>query len=67
MTDPFGRQTLFSYDASNQYLMSVQEADGSTYAYAYDTGTDPATKNALVSVTNPTGLSSSSRMIPRGG
>ena len=41
VTDPFGRRTVFSYDASNQHLMSVQEADGSTYAYTYDHGNQP--------------------------
>ena len=56
VTDPYGRQTIFNYDPSNQHLMSVQEADGSTYTYNYDTGTNPATQNALVQVDNPTGL-----------
>jgi len=56
VTDPFGRRIVFSYDSSNQHLMSVQEADGSTYAYTYDTGSNPATQNALVQENNPTGL-----------
>ena len=41
VTDPFGRQTTFTYDAANQHLVSVQEFDGSTYAYTYDTGAGP--------------------------
>ncbi len=55
VTDPFGRETIFNYDATNQYLTSVQEADGSTYTYTYDTGNGAARKNALVSTVNPDG------------
>ena len=66
VTDPFGRKTIFTYDATNQYLISVQEADGSTYAYTYDTGSDPATKNALSRSRTRTGDSNSSRTIPKG-
>ena len=59
MTDPFGRQTTFTYDASNQHLLSVQEPDGTVYSYTYDTGTGAATQNALLSITEPDGTFSS--------
>ena len=67
MTDPFGRKTIFTYDATNQHLISVQETDGSTYAYTYDTETDPAKKNAMTPTVNPDGRQHSSHTISRGG
>ena len=58
VTDPFGRETVFAYDSSDQHLMSVQQADGSTYAYSYDPGPNPATRNGAAGLdrANPTGL-----------
>jgi len=55
VTDPFGRQTTYTYDASNQHLLSVREPDGTVYGYTYDLGTGAATANALLSITEPDG------------
>src|SRR5581483_10464191 len=50
VTDPAGRQVLYTYDAANQHLVSVQATDGTVTGYTYDTGGNPATANALTSV-----------------
>ena len=49
-----GRKTIFTYDVSNLHLTSVQEPDGSTYTYSYDSGSNLPTRNALTLVTYPT-------------
>ncbi len=58
VTDPYGRKTLFTYDPTGTYLLSVQNADGTMQTYTYDTATGPA-DNALASATTATGLTQS--------
>jgi RHS repeat-associated protein len=54
ITDPAtGHTTTYTYDPSNQYLMSVTTFDQRTTTYSYDTGSNPATLHALLSITNP--------------
>ena len=37
ITDPFGRQTTFSYDDNNGNLLSVTDSQGRVFRYTYDT------------------------------
>jgi len=55
ITDSDGRTTTYSYDPTNQYLVSVTDFNGQTTSYSYDTGTSPTTAHALLAVTNPDG------------
>jgi YD repeat-containing protein len=56
VTDPVShRVTVYRYDPTNQYLMSVQDADGLITQYTYDQSTDPVKMHALLSVTYPDG------------
>ena len=48
-----GRTVTYAYDARNEHLLSVTDFDGTVTTYTYDTGSAPATANALVSITNP--------------
>src|SRR5262249_47574463 len=50
ITDSTGRTTSYTYDATNQYLLEVAPADDDDDQYAYDTGANPATRHALVSI-----------------
>ena len=55
ITDSANRVTTYHYDASNQYLTSVEDFDGKTTSYTYDTGTSVATTHALTSITRADG------------
>jgi RHS repeat-associated protein len=55
LSDSTGRTTSYSYDASNQFLLSVTDAAGRITSYNYDTSGVPAMQNALLSVQNPDG------------
>jgi RHS repeat-associated protein len=56
ITDPAsGRTTTYTYDATNEHLMTVTTFDQRTTTYTYDLGGNPVTENALLSVTSPDG------------
>jgi RHS repeat-associated protein len=55
ITDSVGRATTYTYDATNQYLTTVVGFDGRTTQYTYDTGANPTTAHALLTVTHPDG------------
>ncbi len=56
ITDPAsGQSATYTYDASNQHLLTATDLEGLTTTYTYDTGANPATANALLSVTSPSG------------
>ena len=53
VTDPYGRETRFTYDPTDTYLLLVQNADGTTQTYTYNTSSGPAV-SALTSVADAT-------------
>jgi RHS repeat-associated protein len=59
LTDSLGQTTRYTYDPTNQHLLSVTQYEspseqvGYTTSYTYTTGTNPQSANALLSVTNP--------------
>jgi YD repeat-containing protein len=55
LTDSAGRVTTYSYDPSNQYLISVTAHSGLVTAYAYNTSVGAAARNALTAITRPDG------------
>jgi YD repeat-containing protein len=55
VTDSDGRQALYTYDASNQHLLSVQDYDGRVTSYAYITGEGAAKEHALSEIAFPDG------------
>jgi RHS repeat-associated protein len=56
ITDPAsGRIATYTYDTSNQHLLTAADFDGLTATYTYDTGSNLATDNALLSATSPAG------------
>ena len=55
ITDSDDRQTLFTYDASNEHLISVQAYDGRVTSYAYVSGQGPAREHALSEIAFPDG------------
>jgi RHS repeat-associated protein len=55
ITDSDNRTTTYSYDPTNQFLLSVKGFDGRTTSYSYDTSTGTATSNALLLTTYPDG------------
>ena len=56
LLDPDGRETLFTYDAGNEQLMSVRNFDGRVTSYTYATGQGLAVDHAITSITPPTGV-----------
>jgi YD repeat-containing protein len=50
ITDSTGRTTTYTYDSTNQYLLAVSPADDDDDQYTYDTGSNPATQHALLSI-----------------
>jgi RHS repeat-associated protein len=55
VSDSQGRATTYSYDPSNQYLMSVMGFNGQTTSYTYNTTSGAAAQNALTAITFPGG------------
>ena len=55
VSDPVGRQTIYSYDAGGEHLTQVQPFDGRTTLYAYGSGT------AIHAITNISGACCSER------
>jgi RHS repeat-associated protein len=53
VTDSASRTTTFTYDPTNQYLLTVQTFDGRVTHYTYDQSSDPKKLHALLSVENP--------------
>jgi RHS repeat-associated protein len=53
LTDPVGRLTTFTYDASNEHLLSVTDFDGTVTSYQYASGPGAALANALTLITSP--------------
>ncbi len=51
ITDSRGRLTAYTYDASNQYLLSATGPDGLVTTYTYDTAVGVPSQHALTSVT----------------
>jgi RHS repeat-associated protein len=54
VTDPAGRVTSYSYDASGQHLLSVTTPSGTTQ-YTYVDGSNIEQEHALASITDPDG------------
>ena len=54
VTDEIGRQTVFTYDAANEHLLSVQDYDGQITTYTYN-NQSVTTRHALASITYPGG------------
>jgi len=52
VTDSANRATTFTYDPTNQYLMTVQTFDGLMTRYTYDQSADPQKMHALLSIQN---------------
>src|SRR5205807_1854124 len=50
-----GQTVQYTYDPTNQYLLTAKDYNGYTTSYTYDMGTSAQTNNALLSVTNPDG------------
>ncbi|MFI5453930.1 MAG: Ig-like domain-containing protein [Isosphaerales bacterium] len=55
VTDSAGRTTTYAYDPTNQYLTREAGFDGKVTSYTYDTGANPVTAHALLSVNYPSG------------
>ncbi|MCC6425177.1 MAG: RHS repeat protein, partial [Phycisphaerales bacterium] len=55
ITDPDGRKTRYSYDASGEHLISVQEYDGRITQFAYLTGQGASREHALSQISYPDG------------
>ncbi len=53
ITDSTGRTTTYSYDPSNQYLVSVTDFNGQTTGYSYDTTSGSQALNSLTTITYP--------------
>jgi len=56
VTDPVGRQTLFTYDASGEHLMTAEQYDGRILTYAYVTGEGAVKEHALTQDTLSCGV-----------
>ena len=54
MTDPVGRVTTYTYDPTNQVLVSMTNAEGTT-SFTYYSGDDLADQYAITSVSYPDG------------
>jgi YD repeat-containing protein len=52
-TDSAGRTATYTYDPTNQLLLSVSSHGGMVTDYTYNMGSNPATANALTSVQFP--------------
>jgi RHS repeat-associated protein len=57
VTDSAGRVASYAYDPTNTYLVSATTTAGNI-TYTYDTGSGAATANDLLSVGNPSGVTS---------
>jgi RHS repeat-associated protein len=66
VTSSTGQTATYTYDATGQYLLSVTDYEGFTTGYAYDSGSNPATAHALVSVTHPDGTHDDFAYDPQG-
>ncbi|MBE2259307.1 MAG: RHS repeat protein, partial [Rhodobacteraceae bacterium] len=51
VTDSDGRQTLYTYDASNEHLLSVRDYDGRITSYSYISGQGAVREHALSQIT----------------
>ncbi len=54
LADPIGRETVFSYDAADEHLISVTDPDGQT-TYTYASGAGAQSQHALLSVEHSDG------------
>jgi YD repeat-containing protein len=54
VTDPFGRQLTFTYDAKRR-VVTMTDPGGGVYAFEYDGPTGPADANNLTKITFPDG------------
>ena len=55
ITDPYGRQTVFAYDAAGEHLVSVEAPDERTTTYTYLTDQGSHVEHALTQVEFPDG------------
>ena len=55
ITDSLGRTTTYTYDATNQHLISVTGFNGQITSYTYNTTSGSAAINALTSIAFPGG------------
>ncbi|MCY2990994.1 MAG: malectin domain-containing carbohydrate-binding protein [Planctomycetota bacterium] len=55
LTDPDGRQTIFTYDAANEHLLSVRDYDGKIISYSYSIGQGITREHALTQIAFPGG------------
>jgi RHS repeat-associated protein len=53
VTDSDGRQTFYTYDASNERLISAQDYDGRVTKYAYSTGQGADREHAITEISYP--------------
>ena len=53
VTDSVGRKTIYTYDAANEHLLSVQDYDGQVTFYSYITGQGVPLENALTKISYP--------------
>ncbi|WP_406698318.1 MBG domain-containing protein [Singulisphaera sp. Ch08] len=56
VTDSRGRATRFTYDPTNQYLLSAEDFGGRITRYTYDQVGGPAQRHALLSIETPSGV-----------
>jgi RHS repeat-associated protein len=56
LRDAAGRETLYTYDGSNEHLLSVRNFDGRVTNYTYIQGQGPAREHAIAGVEPPTGV-----------
>ncbi len=55
ITDSYGRETIYGYDAANEHLLEVTGPGGTT-TYGYSIGQGIAREHALTSITDPSGV-----------
>ena len=66
VTDDLGDTWSYAYDSAG-HLLSVTAPGNFTTSYTYDTGTNPETANALLSITSPDGSQQDSLTMLRAG
>jgi RHS repeat-associated protein len=55
VTDPVGRATTYTYDATNEHLVTVTTFDSRMTTYTYSLGAGAASDHALASIASPGG------------
>jgi len=55
IVDGQSRETVFTYDAQDEHLLSVEDPDGQVFRYTYEIGAGAASLHSLLSVEYPDG------------